>query len=111
MRFHPRLAPIKAGVFPLVNKDGMPEIAEKLYRDMRQQRRPCAVRREAVASASATPAWTRPARRSASRSTARRCTDQTVTVRDRDTGAQERVAADHVVEWVSERVRGDATSA
>ena len=28
MRFHPRLAPIKAGVFPLVNKEGMPEIAE-----------------------------------------------------------------------------------
>jgi len=37
MRFHPRLAPIKAGVFPLVNKEGMPEIAEKLYRDVRRQ--------------------------------------------------------------------------
>ena len=31
MRFHPQMAPIKAAVFPLVNKDGMPEIAEKLY--------------------------------------------------------------------------------
>ncbi len=32
MRFHPRLAPIKAAIFPLVNKDGMPELATKLYR-------------------------------------------------------------------------------
>ena len=29
LRFHPRLAPIKAAVFPLVNKDGMPEIAQE----------------------------------------------------------------------------------
>ncbi|MBN2580311.1 MAG: glycine--tRNA ligase [Pirellulales bacterium] len=31
MRFHPRLAPIKAAVFPLVKKDGMPEIAQEIY--------------------------------------------------------------------------------
>jgi len=31
LRLHPRLAPIKAGVFPLVKKDGMPEIAKDLY--------------------------------------------------------------------------------
>ena len=30
LKFEPRFAPIKCGVFPLVNKDGMPEIAEKL---------------------------------------------------------------------------------
>jgi len=36
MRFHPRLAPIKAAVFPLVNKDGMPEIAQKLYRELKR---------------------------------------------------------------------------
>jgi glycyl-tRNA synthetase len=36
MRFHPRLAPIKAAIFPLVNKDGMPEIAEKLYHELKQ---------------------------------------------------------------------------
>ena len=35
MRFHPRLAPIKAAVFPLVNKDGMPEAATKLYRELK----------------------------------------------------------------------------
>src|SRR5690606_12406413 len=36
MKFNPRLAPIKAAVFPLVNKDGMPEVAEKLYRELRR---------------------------------------------------------------------------
>jgi glycyl-tRNA synthetase len=35
MRFHPRLAPIKAAVLPLVNKEGMPEIAHKLYRELK----------------------------------------------------------------------------
>jgi len=32
---HPSLAPIKAGVFPLVKKDGMPEIARKIADDLR----------------------------------------------------------------------------
>jgi glycyl-tRNA synthetase len=35
MRFHPHLAPIKAAVLPLVKKDGMPEIATKLYDDLK----------------------------------------------------------------------------
>jgi glycyl-tRNA synthetase len=33
----PGLAPIKAGVFPLVKKDGMPEVATTLYHDLRRQ--------------------------------------------------------------------------
>jgi glycyl-tRNA synthetase len=37
MRFHPRLAPIKAAIMPLVNKEGMPEIAERLYRELKQE--------------------------------------------------------------------------
>jgi glycyl-tRNA synthetase len=36
MRFHPRLAPIKAAILPLVNKDGMPEKAQALYRELKQ---------------------------------------------------------------------------
>ncbi len=36
LKFHPRLAPIKAAVFPLVAKDGMPEIAEPIYRDIKK---------------------------------------------------------------------------
>lgn len=35
MKFHPRLAPVKAAILPLVNKDNMPEIAEKLYRELK----------------------------------------------------------------------------
>ncbi|AWM42110.1 glycine--tRNA ligase [Gemmata obscuriglobus] len=35
MRFHPRLAPIKAAIFPLVNKDGMDEAAKELYRELK----------------------------------------------------------------------------
>jgi glycyl-tRNA synthetase len=35
LRFHPRLAPVKAAILPLVNKDAMPEIAEKLYRELK----------------------------------------------------------------------------
>jgi len=36
MRFHPRLAPVKAAVFPLVAKDGMPEIAEPIFRAIKK---------------------------------------------------------------------------
>jgi glycyl-tRNA synthetase len=35
MKFHPRLAPIKCAIFPLVNKDGMPEAATKIYRSLK----------------------------------------------------------------------------
>ena len=37
LKFHPRLAPIKAAVFPLVKRDGMPEMAEKIYRDLKKE--------------------------------------------------------------------------
>jgi glycyl-tRNA synthetase len=36
LKFHPRFAPIKAAVFPLVKRDGMPEMAEKIYRDLKK---------------------------------------------------------------------------
>jgi glycyl-tRNA synthetase len=34
---HPSVAPIKAGVFPLVKKDGMPELATTLYHELRRE--------------------------------------------------------------------------
>jgi glycyl-tRNA synthetase len=37
MKLHPRLAPIKAAIFPLVNKEGMPEKAYGLYRELKPQ--------------------------------------------------------------------------
>jgi glycyl-tRNA synthetase len=37
MRLHPRLAPVKAAVFPLVKKEGMPEIAQHIYRQLKKR--------------------------------------------------------------------------
>ncbi|MEM0927548.1 MAG: glycine--tRNA ligase, partial [Planctomycetota bacterium] len=37
MKFKPKFAPVKAGVFPLVNKDGMPEKAMSLYLQLREK--------------------------------------------------------------------------
>ncbi len=36
LKFHPRLAPIKAAVFPLVAKDGLPEVALPIYEAIRK---------------------------------------------------------------------------
>jgi len=35
LKLHPRLAPIKAAVFPLVKKDGMPEVAREIYKTLK----------------------------------------------------------------------------
>ena len=37
LRFHHALAPIKAAVFPLVKKEGMPEIARSIYDDLKRR--------------------------------------------------------------------------
>ncbi len=37
LRLHPRLAPFKAAIFPLVKKDGMPEVAQCLYRELKAE--------------------------------------------------------------------------
>jgi glycyl-tRNA synthetase len=36
LRLSPKIAPIKAGVFPLVKRDGMPEIARRICEDLRK---------------------------------------------------------------------------
>ncbi len=36
LRFHHALAPVKAAIFPLVKKDGMPEIAMNIYNDLKK---------------------------------------------------------------------------
>jgi glycyl-tRNA synthetase len=36
LKLHPRLAPIKAAVFPLVKKEGMPEKAQAIYRALKK---------------------------------------------------------------------------
>src|SRR6266566_607944 len=37
LRLHPRLAPVKVAVLPLVNKDGQPEKARAIYEDLRRR--------------------------------------------------------------------------
>jgi len=37
LRLHPRLAPVKAAVLPLVNKDGQPEKARAIYEELRRR--------------------------------------------------------------------------
>ncbi|MBP9838129.1 MAG: glycine--tRNA ligase, partial [Proteobacteria bacterium] len=36
LSFHPRIAPYKVAVFPLLNKDGHPEKAEEIYKSLRE---------------------------------------------------------------------------
>ncbi|MDX6605681.1 MAG: glycyl-tRNA synthetase [Solirubrobacterales bacterium] len=36
LRFHPKLAPVKVAVLPLVNKDGQPEKAREIYEELRE---------------------------------------------------------------------------
>ncbi len=106
MRFHPRLAPIKAAVFPLVNKDGMPEVAEKLHEELQQKfgrvglidtdpKQSIGKRYARMDEAGCPFCFT---------IDGDTLKDQTVTVRDRDTGAQERIAIDKVSGYLRERL-------
>jgi glycyl-tRNA synthetase len=104
MKFHPTMAPIKAGIFPLVNKDGMPEIAEKLYMDLRTK-----FMTEYDAKQSIGKRYARmdeigtPYCFTIDGDTLK---DQTVTVRERDTLKQERISIDQVAAYLGERLGG-----
>ncbi len=37
LRLDPKLAPVKAAIFPLVNRDGMPEVARKITEDLKKE--------------------------------------------------------------------------
>jgi len=37
MKFHPSLAPVKAGIFPLVKKDGLPDIAHSIEEKLKER--------------------------------------------------------------------------
>jgi len=102
MKLHPRIAPIKAAVFPLVKKDGMPEIARDIYRSLKKQFPAFYDEKGAVG---------RRYRRQDEAGTpycitvdGQTLTDQTVTIRDRDTLEQWRVKIDEVVEEIASRV-------
>lgn len=102
MKFHPRLAPITAGIFPLVNKEGMPEIAEKLYHELRARyavqidvKQSIGKRYARMDEAGAPYCFT---------VDGDTLVDQTVTVRSRDTTAQERISLDKVAAYLSDKL-------
>ena len=102
MKFHPRIAPIKAAVFPLVKKDGMPEIAQEIYRALKKHLNVFYDEKGAVG---------RRYRRQDEAGTpfcitvdGQTLQDQTVTIRDRDTLKQWRVKADDVVDDIRKRI-------
>jgi glycyl-tRNA synthetase len=106
LRLLPSLAPIKAGVFPLVKKDGMPEFAEQLARDLRPHFPVFYDESGAIG---------RRYRRQDEVGTpfcltvdGQTMQDGTVTVRDRDTLAQERVAAGRIREYIADRIMPSA---
>ena len=106
MRFTPRMAPVKAAVFPLVAKDGMPETAEKLFDELKSQfgcvemdvKQTIGKRYARMDEAGCPFCFT------IDGDTA---SDQAVTVRDRDTLAQQRVALDQVAGWLATRLNGE----
>ena len=103
LAMHPRLAPLKAAVFPLVKKDGLPEIATKLHEGLRKASLPSFYdaagsigRRYRRQDEAGTP-WCITVDGQTNE-------DGTVTIRDRDTLEQSRVSADQVVGWIRERL-------
>jgi glycyl-tRNA synthetase len=102
MKFHPRIAPIKAAVFPLVKKDGMPEIAQRIYRDLKKKfvvfydEKGAVGRRYRRQDEAGTPYCITV--------DGQTLTDNTVTIRDRDTLDQWRVSVDDVVAEITKRV-------
>ena len=103
MRLHPRMAPIKLAVFPLVKKEGMPEIARGIYEDAQASgmavfydEKGAVGRRYRRQDEAGTPFCVTV--------DGQTLEDQTVTIRDRDSLVQERIAADQVVKYVRDRL-------
>jgi glycyl-tRNA synthetase len=99
----PKLAPVKTAVFPLVKKDGLPELATKIHEGLRRASVPSFYdaagsigRRYRRQDEAGTP-WCVTVDGQTNE-------DGTVTVRDRDTLEQSRVGAEQVVEWVRGRL-------
>jgi glycyl-tRNA synthetase len=102
MKFHPKLAPTKVAVFPLVNRDGMPEIARKIEADLRSSVRVFFDDSGAVG---------RRYRRQDEVGTpfcvtvdSQTLADGSVTIRDRDSMRQDRVASSAILAYLKERL-------
>lgn len=102
MKFTPRLAPVKAAILPLVNKDGMPEVARDLYlklrktytieMDVKQNIGKRYARHDEIGTPYCFTVDTQTLE------------DQTVTVRHRDTMEQSRMHLDDVAGFLAERL-------
>jgi glycyl-tRNA synthetase len=104
MKLHPRLAPIKAAVLPLVKKEGMPERALALYRELKQRHNVFFDEKGAIG---------RRYRRQDEVGTpfcitvdGQTLSDGTVTVRERDSCTQIRLPAERVREYLDEHIAG-----
>jgi glycyl-tRNA synthetase len=102
---HPRMAPVKAAVFPLVKKDGLPEIAVRIQQELRKAAIPAFYdesgsigRRYRRQDEAGTP-WCITVDGQTSE-------DGTVTIRDRDNLEQTRLDASRVLTWVEEALDG-----
>ncbi len=102
LRLHPRLAPVKAAVLPLVGKDGQPELAQEVHR---------ALRSRVLSEYDAGGAIGRRYRRQDEIGTPFCLTidhqsldDRTLTLRDRDSLAQERLPIEGIAEEIERRV-------
>jgi len=102
LRLAPALAPIKAAVLPLVNREGMPEMAKRIHEDLRGRLTVffddggSIGRRYRRQDEAGTPF--------AITVDGQSVQDGTVTVRHRDSLLQDRVSADAVAAWLAERV-------
>jgi glycyl-tRNA synthetase len=103
LRLHPRLAPVKAAVLPLVNRDGQPELAREVYEALRER---------VQAEYDEGGAIGRRYRRQDEIGTPFGVTidhqtlqDRTVTLRDRDSLAQERLHIDDLPAEIERRVK------
>jgi len=103
LKLHPRLAPLKVAVLPLVKKDGMPEIALDLSRKLKAHmpayydEKGSVGRRYARQDGAGTP-WCLTI-------DGQTLTDGTITLRDRDSLTQDRVAVAEVVDMLRDRLR------
>jgi glycyl-tRNA synthetase len=104
LKLLPSLAPLKAAVFPLVNKDGMPELSRTIFDDLRKiynvfyDDGGSIGRRYRRQDEAGTPFGITIDGQSVQ--------DQTVTVRDRDTLQQVRIAAAKLVGYLAEKLKG-----
>ena len=108
LRLHPKLAPVKAAVLPLLNKEGQPEKARKIYEELREL-----MSAEFDTGGSIGKRYRRqdeigtPWGITVDHQTME---DDTVTLRDRDSLEQTRIAADQVAGELAKRLAADWTS-